>query len=329
MSLKKFTRHGDISPALTHPAPFTYRPPMKTGTVALFGALAGAGAMFGLYQIHPPGAEERATRQQELADARFDRDAARKVETRLRQQVAELRRATDTKLADTTPPPPRPAATDHTEDTKGENQKKNPVAEAMESFGKAQSDLAFKTLIARLGLEGDQLEAFTAIFDISRDRRQEAFSSMFGDGATLEQFAITGGATPDIDAWVAANLDDEAQDDYAVYKGEQEQNRIDRKANKELGMLGSIANLTAEQKDAAFGVFAEHVAAEPPEALLELSGPEAYSPYLDAVIASRIEALTPILDEEQITSYQEQSQLWRDIGEGMLKGATTSSDEEP
>jgi hypothetical protein len=289
---------------------------MKTGIAALVGVLAGASAIFGFYQINPPGTEQLSAVEQELKDAVFDRDASQKVETRLRKQVAELRREKQSavELADTTSPVPEtPDPTD--EATKKEE---SPMAEVMKSFGKAKSDLAFKTLVARMGLEGAELEAFKASFDAAGVKRQEAFATMFSKGATLEHFALIDGATPDVDAWVAENLDDVQQEDYAAYKGEQEQNRIDRKANEELTMLGSIANLTADQKDAAFDIFAEHVATEPPENLLEMSGPEDFSPYLDQVMTSRIEALTPILDESQLETYKEQSQLWRKMAEGML-----------
>ena len=288
---------------------------MNTGIAALVGALAGAGAIFGFYQINPPGANQLAAVEQELKNAVFDRDASQKVESRLREQVADLRRERNTSsdLASITPTPKPPDPEDETAEKKD-----SPMAEVMKSFGKAKSDLAFKTLVARMGLEGAELEAFKASFDAAQAKREKAFATMFSKGATLEHFALMDGATPGIDAWVEANLGDEQREEYATYKAEQEQNRIDRKANEELSMLGSIANLSAEQKDAAFDIFAEHVAAEPPENLLEMSGPEEFSPYLDKVMASRVESLAPILDEAQMATYQEQSQLFRKMAEGML-----------
>ncbi len=293
---------------------------MKIGILTLLGALVGAGVMFGIYRTYPPGADDLAELQQELANAQFDRDASRKVEIRLRQQVTDLRRSAAAQLAATISTPATSAAMDASGNKPKADGEKSSMSEVMQSIGKAKSELAFRTLVDRLGLEGESLEAFTAVFEAARTQRQEAFTNMFRGGATLEQFAIIGGATPNIDAWVAANLEGDELKNYADYKAQQEQNRIDRKANEELGMLGSIANLSAEQKDAAFAVFAEHVAAEPPEDLLEMSGPEEFSPYLDNVIASRFEALAPILDEEQMTVYQAQSQLWRKMAEDMLAG---------
>ncbi len=286
---------------------------MKTVIVALLGALAGAGVVAGFYQLYPPGAAEAETLRQELADARFDRDTSLAAEARLRERLAELRNENAALAVAPPVPPPEPVA-----DAEGDEGEESPMAEIMKTFGKAQSDLAFRTLVERMALGGEQLEEFKSVFDAMRKKRQEAYATMFNKGATLEHFAIIDGAMPDVDAWVAANLDEAAQEEYAAYRSEQEQNRIDRKANEELMWLGTIANLDAEQKDAAFEVFASHVAGEPPEALLEMSGPDEFSTYLDDVMGSRVEALTPILDEAQMEIYQQQAQAWRKMAEGML-----------
>lgn len=290
---------------------------MKTAIAAILGALVGAGALWAIYKQNPPGGDELAEVREQLQIASADLQLSKKSEKRLREIVDELKETATTPAVADASGLPTPLA----EDEGDEEKKPNEMAELMKDFGNAKSELAFNTLVKQLGLEGAQLESFKAVFDAVSAKQQAAFGAMFTGKGTLEDFALMEGVTTDIDAWADANLDDEQQEAYAEYKAAQEENRIERKANEELGWLSSVVNLDADQKDAAFQVFAEHQAKEPPEGILEIDSIETFREQWDASRESRVEGLTPVLNEDQLEAYQAGTETLTKMVEGMVKNA--------
>jgi hypothetical protein len=292
---------------------------MKTILGVVVGALVGAALTFAFFKANPPGAEELSTVEKRLSEATFDLTASKKAETRLRQQVAELKTSADRSnqaLANAVAgakPNPEEEKVETPEASSGN------FSDVMEKFGKAQTDLAFRTLVERLGLEGAELEAFTGIFDSMRAKRQAAFGKFMTGGLTLEELALMEGYTPAIDDWVASNLDTDAQSAYSDYLETQEVNRVERKANEELTWLSASINLSPDQKDAAYAIFAEHQARERPQDFLDIDSMDTLDREWQGSMDSRYEALSDVLDESQLEVYQQQSALMGEMFKGFLK----------
>ena len=294
---------------------------MKTILGVVAGAVIGAAITFGYFKANPPGSDALTAAETKLSETRFDLEASKKAENRLREQVAELKRS-ETRAneelaaqlasarADAPAKDPKLAAGDDGGSFSG----------VMEKFGKAQSDLAFKTLVNSLGLEGAELEEFTKIFDEMRAKRQTAFGKFLTGGLTLEELAMMEGYTPAIDDWVAANLDADAQAAYSDYLDSQEVNRIERKANEELTWLSASINLSPDQKDAAYDIFADHQGRERPQDFLDIQTMGELDEAWGESMESRYTALGEVLTEDQLKTYQEQSQLMGEMFKGFLKG---------
>jgi hypothetical protein len=302
---------------------------MKTTLAALVGAACGAAGTFAYFKANPPGSEELATAETKLGEVRFDLDASKKAETRLREQVTELKRSRDeanAQLAAALESNNATAAAGGADANKPGAAGGN-FSNVMEKFGKAQTDLAFKTLVETLGLEGEQLEAFTDLFEAMSTKRQEAFGKFLTGGLTLEELALIEGYTPELDDWVASNLDTDAQSAYSDYLDTQEVNRIERKANEELTWLTAMINLTPDQKDAAYGIFADHQGRERPQDFLQHTTLEGIDGAWQESMNSRYTALEDVLTPEQLDVYREQSAIMGEMFKGFIQGSLEGGEE--
>lgn len=279
---------------------------MDKAIAFIVGVAVGAAALFGFYQINPPGASSAApdvsANSGSTGDTSSRGTAASGPTTGTGSTLTAISKSSGKKA------PPK-------------EEQENGFAEAMQDFGKAQADLAFDTLVERLGLEGAELERFEKIFNAMRTRRQAAYGKIMGGGATLEEFALIDGATPSVDTWAQENLSGDTLAEYDSYKTEQVANRIERKANEELMWLNSTANLTPDQKDAAFGVFADHIANEPAEMIMDFQSYEELETNFNDAMASRATALGSVLDERQLENYEKQTGVMLKMMKGMVQGS--------
>ena len=293
---------------------------MKTPLAALAGAVLGGAATFAFLNSNSSSTDDdlEETRKQ-LTEARFDLDASRKVEGRLRDRVAELKNSADEANRQLL------AGADARKDESEADPEKdkrdnggNVFADMMRDFGKAQSDLAFNTLVEKLGLEGAELEAFKAIFEATRAKREAAFGKFATGGLTMEDFAMIEGYSPLIDDWVSSSLDASAQEDYANYKNAQETARVERKANEELTWLSAFASLNDEQKDAAYDIFHKHQTNEKPEDFIKIDSMARFEEEAAKGMNSRFEDLADVLDERQLEAYKKQSEVMMNMFKGMV-----------
>ena len=117
-------------------------------------------------------------------------------------------------------------------------------------------------------------------------------------------------------------LSPEQLEDYNAYADDREAKRIEKKSNEDLEGLRGIADLTAEQKDAAYDVFIELNAAEKPGSLPEGTTVEDVNGFIDQAIDNRIERLQPILSETQLGSYRERVNGFRTMIKALISGGT-------
>ncbi len=282
--------------------------------VGVAGACLGAAVTFAALRSGPSQTEEIDDLKLRLARAEQGRDAAladrsspADLQRKVRDLQDELDRANEA-LADQLAKGsggdgPRPG------DGPDPVERGAAIAEFMESFGEVQGELAFTLLAERLGLEEERLEGFRSLIDDSAARRRDAFGKFFSGDITLAEMALMEGYDPELDAWAAENLDAAGQAEYARYKEEQEVARVERKASEELNMLAATAGLSAEQKDAAYAVFAEHHARETPDQILAIDSYEQFEEGWETAIQSRTDALTEILDPDQLGVYLVQSEM--------------------
>lgn len=278
---------------------------MDKAIAFIIGVAVGAAALFGFYQINPPGVSGTP---EVSADSGNPSNAASRGTTASGPTTGTGDTLTAISKSSGKKDPPK-------------EEEENGFAEAMQDFGKAQADLAFETLVERLGLEGAELERFEKIFNAMRTRRQAAYGKIMAGGATLEEFTLIDGATPSVDEWAQENLSGDTLAEYDNYKTEQVANRIERKANEELMWLNSTANLTPDQKDAAFGVFADHIANEPAEMIMDFQSYEDLETNFNDAMASRATALGSVLDEKQLANYEKQTGVMLKMMKGMVQGS--------
>ena len=94
-------------------------------------------------------------------------------------------------------------------------------------------------------------------------------------------------------------------------------------------MLTSIARLDDAQKDAAFEIFANHQAAEPPEGIMEIENFEQFQDEWGKAVESRAEALAEVLDEPQMESYQKSSATFTSLVETFMRNAFEAEGSSP
>ena len=203
---------------------------------------------------------------------------------------------------------------------------KNEVLEAMMDFGAERGRVKVEGLIERLELNESQARRVREAY-VGRSQRQQAarLRMMQGKATVAELTASDGDYFIDFDASVEAVLTPEQREEFAAFKDDREGKRIARKADEEVRGLADVANLTAEQRSAAWELFAEINAAEPPEAVPEGTTFEDFEGFLDEALANRMNRLAPILEKEQQNIYEAQLDGFREIMTRLIAAGTAGS----
>jgi hypothetical protein len=161
------------------------------------------------------------------------------------------------------------------------------------------------SLSTKLNLTPAQKEAVQAALEKgSKDRealREAAFNNTDGKPPGAEKFAASEKAQEDA---ILAALTPEQLTAYDEYKQAEKQTRVETRASQQLNELQSSLSLTAEQKDAAFQLFAE-------QAQTSTVGPAApgdteAAKAREAQHQATLTAMEKILTPEQFELYQKQ-----------------------
>ena len=213
------------------------------------------------------------------------------------------------------------------EETKEDDEEKNPLLEFMKAIGDQESKGKVSGEVAkfteRLGLNASQQEQLSEILMTRTKEQQEAGILMLTGKASLaDLLAADEDNFSALDAAMADLLSPEQLEEYTAYADDREAQRIEKKSNEDLDGLREIGGLTAEQKDAAFDVFIEINAAEKPGSLPEGTTVTQFNEFIDQAIDNRIDRLQPILSETQLGSYRERVNGFRTMIKALVSGGT-------
>jgi hypothetical protein len=132
------------------------------------------------------------------------------------------------------------------------------AASAMTDIQRKKFEARFAKLCTALNLTPDQQVKIRASMEERFTKMGELFT-FDGEGANAEKMdgfsALMKG--DGIDEITAALLTDEQKSGFDAIKAKERQSRIDSKALKDLGNLGTVLDLSQDQKDAVYGVFSE------------------------------------------------------------------------
>ncbi len=282
--------------------------------LSLFLGLAGGAAATWLLMSNGDEGGKSADYAQSYPAAEYE-----KLQVKFEQQGEDLKRVT-TELAELKQE--RQAlvaeATEIKQKAAEKEKEGDNFGKAMSEWGKLQSASELSQLEKKLGLNSAQVEALKgAMADLEKERAQ-AYGKMFSGKGTYRDFAIADGAMPHIDAFAAEHLNDEQKKGYEEFKEQKEKDRIERNANEELMHLQTMMTLTDEQKDAAFGVFADFATNERPDDYMNMEPGGEAEMMVEHFLEPRIEAMSKILTPEQQTIYAEQTKVMMDMMTGML-----------
>ena len=213
------------------------------------------------------------------------------------------------------------------EETKKDDEKKNPLLEFMKAMGDQESKNEVSGEVAklteRLGLNESQREQLSEMLMARTKKQQEAGILMFtGKASLVDLIAADKDNFSEVDAAMADLLSPEQLEDYNAYADDREAQRIEKKTNEDLDGLRSIADLTEQQESEAFDIFVELNAAEKPGRLPEGTTVEEFNGFVDQAIDNRIERLQPILSEQQLGSYRVQTDGFRTMIKALISGGT-------
>jgi hypothetical protein len=290
-------------------------PTMKNYTGIALGIILGCAGLLGAqWLIKSPAAEEpappaevnqslSARRQgQQLADAR----------KRIKQLEAEVAATTGVEAA----PATQNNGADLGAEKDGDAKKSASFIEMMMSLGDEKAKRKIEEEVARL----------TEILGLSEDQQavvRDSLARKAADQKSAGVLIMTGKASVDdlimsdehnftrADAEIVTVLDEEQLGEFETEQAAREQMRIETKTEEELGELAKRTELSEEQTEAAWEALAEINAAEKPGGIPEGTTGEEFMGYIDGAITNRIEALSPILAEEQMGAYEGQTQEFR------------------
>ncbi len=135
------------------------------------------------------------------------------------------------------------------------------MAKRMTDVQRKKFEARFSKLCAELDLSPDQQAKIRATMEERFTKMGELFTfDGSGDSAAKmkELSALMKGDA--LNEATAGLLTDEQKSSFDALKGKERQSRIDSKALKDLGNLGTVLDLTQEQKDAVYGVLSEQAA---------------------------------------------------------------------
>jgi hypothetical protein len=217
------------------------------------------------------------------------------------------------------------------------------MAQRMTDMQRKKFEARFAKLCAELNLSPDQQARIRAAMEERFVKMGEFFSfDGSGDNSAKMKELSDLMERDGLEEATAALLNDQQKAGFDALKAKERQSRIDSRALKDLGTLGTVLDLTQEQKDAVYGVLSEQAAkqedAKKPSSMMNLftegmgieiddelgltdliheqMDPEGHKKVSDGdfkqVIADtiktrtdeRIEALRPVLNDQQLQQYR-------------------------
>ncbi len=217
------------------------------------------------------------------------------------------------------------------------------MAQRMTDMQRKKFEARFAKLCAELNLSPDQQAKIRAAMEERFVKMGELFSfDGSGDNSAKMKELSDLMERDGLEEATAALLNDQQKAGFDALKAKERQSRIDSRALKDLGTLGTVLDLTQEQKDAVYGVLSEQAArqedAKKPSSMMNLftegmgieiddelgltdliheqMDPEGHKKVSDGdfkqVIADtiktrtdeRIEALRPVLNDQQLQQYR-------------------------
>lgn len=130
-----------------------------------------------------------------------------------------------------------------------------------------------------------------------------------------------------VDEMIEEILDADQLEEYATVQEEREIERVQAKADEEVGELAEVGDLSEEQSNAAWQILAEINASERPGDFPQGATPDEFMSYVDDAIANRVTGLTPILNGEQMENYTGQTVEFRDFVSMIIGQATGKAED--
>jgi hypothetical protein len=135
------------------------------------------------------------------------------------------------------------------------------MAKRMTDVQRKKFEARFSKLCAELNLSPDQQAKIRAAMEERFTKMGELFTFDGSDDSAAKMKELSAMMKGDaLDEATAALLTDEQKTGFDALKGRERQSRIDSKALKDLGNLGTVLDLTQGQKDAVYGVLSEQAA---------------------------------------------------------------------
>jgi hypothetical protein len=135
------------------------------------------------------------------------------------------------------------------------------MAKRMTDIQRKKFEARFAKRCAQLNLSPDQQAKIRATMEERFTKMGELFTFDGSGDKTAKMKELSTLMKGDaLDDATAALLTDEQKTGFDTLKGKERQSRIDSKALKDLGNLGTVLDLTQEQKDAAYAVLSEQAA---------------------------------------------------------------------
>ena len=162
--------------------------------------------------------------------------------------------------------PPRPAIDTSKREIEAkvgdlEKDMQKQMAQKMTDLQRKKFEARFAKLCAQLNLSPDQQAKIRAVMEERFTKMGELFTFDGSDdnAARMKELStlMKGDALDDA---TAALLNDEQRTGFDALKGKERQSRIDSKALKDLGSLGTVLDLSQDQKDAVYAVLSEQAA---------------------------------------------------------------------
>mgnify|MGYP007063703643 CR=1 FL=1 len=187
------------------------------------------------------------------------------------------------------------------------------ILERQQAQSEKKINLKLTALSDHLGLRDNQREEIRKLMVARAEEKRKSFGRIFditgektngNEALEIVSHALSAGGKEDtFDEDLVTLLDDDQKEAYAGYQADQRANMAEARANQDLAALQSMFELNSDQKDQAFGAFAEL-------ARQDLEAPDPVDGILNPgrmikQREKRIAALEPILTAEQMEVYED------------------------
>lgn len=284
------------------------------GGLALFQGFGGAGSAPGEggdFAVRP--APSVAVLEESLA--------------RSRAEVDDLRARLARTGGDPSGAPDAAAAVPGTPESKPEGGASESFVDLMLEMGRqgARQELTQRVtdLAERLGLSDVQADRVRILLEDRQQSKLEAAKRIMTGKASVRDLAMADDDHfGDFDRAMSALLTPDQEAAFADYREEREFERIKKKTTEDLQGLKGVVDLTPEQEEQVWEVFAAAHAESPPGAVPEDLTFEDFTGFVDGEISKRVDGLQPILQPEQLEAYRRQTETFRETVLKMVGHAT-------